>query len=95
MDGGVHRPEQEGKVRSRGQTLGSLQLLLPQGLGTEDAQSKAQNQVAPAWLMLLGKEGKGERKAYYYIEHSALHLVGAQEMLIAFAVYILQVKGYK
>lgn len=76
-------PVPEGKMRSRHQNLGSLQLLLPQGLGTEHVQSKAQYQVAPAPLILLGKEGTGERRMPCRIQHGALHLVGAQEMFVA------------
>lgn len=75
-------PKQEGKTRSRHPNLGSLQLLLPKRLGTELTQSKAQFEVAPAWPMLLGKEGRGERKVPYYIQHSTLHLVDAQEVFV-------------
>lgn len=76
-------PVPEGEMRSRHRNLGNLQLLLPQGLGTEHVQSKAQYQVAPAPLILLGTEGTGEREMPCHIRPSVLDLADAQEMFVA------------
>lgn len=49
-----------------------------------------------AWLtMLLGKARRGERLAPNHIQHRALHLADAQEMIAELVLHIPQVKGYK